>query len=135
MQLNPYLNFDGRCAEAFAFYADLFGGTVDSFPYAGTPAAEQMPAEWRDKIMHATLRAGDMCLMGADLPPGMFTKSQGMSVSLQVDGPAEGRRIFDRLAEGGSVTMPFEKTFWSAGFGMVIDRFGTPWMVNCVQDG
>lgn len=140
MQLTPYLNFDGNCAEAFAFYKELFKGTI---VYQGTfaempeaPDNPPIPAEARDRIMHIHLQIGPQALMGSDTMPGGsevcggYSKPQGLWVSIGVDNTDEGQRVFKALAQGGQVAMPFEKTFWSPGFGMVTDRFGTPWMVN-----
>ena len=90
-----------------------------------------MPADWGDKVMHATLTFGDQVLMGADAPPSRYAKPQGLTISVGLSDPAEGERIFKALAEGGAIVMPFGKTFWSPGFGMATDRFGIPWMVNC----
>jgi len=132
MQLTPYLAFNGDCAEAFKFYEQLLGGKiVMMMTHAGSPAADQTPPGWEDKIMHARLQVGDQMLMGSDSPPQYQQTPQGFSVSVQVESPAEGARIFNGLAESGAVKMPFQKTFWAAGFGMCVDRFGIPWMVNC----
>ena len=140
MQFTPYLNFDGNCAEAFAFYAKLFGGTI---VYQGTfgemPAQEGMPPlpdAAKQRIMHVHLQIKQQSLMGSDAMPGAdascggFQPAQGLWVSIQAADAAEGQCLFDALAPGGQVVMPFAATFWSAGFGMVKDRFGTPWMVN-----
>lgn len=135
MQVNPYLMFDGRCEEAFKFYEECGIGKIDGLlKHGGTPAEGQVPAEWRDKIMHARMRIGDTVLMASDAPPGYQQRQQGFSVSLQVKDLAEAERIFQALAEGGNTVMPFGKTFWSPGFGMVTDRFGVPWMVNCEDE-
>lgn len=132
MQLSPYLAFNGNCAEAFKFYERLLGGKiVMMMTHAGSPAAEHTPSEWQDKIMHARLTIGDQVLMGSDAPPQYQQTPQGFSVSIQIDDPEEGERIFNGLAENGTVKMPFQQTFWAARFGMCIDRFGVPWMVNC----
>lgn len=132
MQMNPYLNFNGQCEAAFKFYEQcLRGKIVAMHTYGEMPAPEQMPAESRQQIMHARLVVGDAVLMGSDCPPGHYHESKGMSVSLQIDSPAEAERIFHALADGGSVQMPMEETFWALRFGMLIDRFGTPWMINC----
>ena len=132
MQINAYLNFNGRCAEAFKFYERCLGGRIEMMQTFGeTPAAGEVPGDWRDKVIHVRLTVGDQVLMGSDAPPGHFAPAQGMSVSINVASPDEARRIFDDLAQQGRVTMPFTQTFWSAGFGMAVDRFGTPWMVNC----
>ena len=135
MQLNPYLFFNGQCEAAFKFYAQVLGGKIDGMlTHAGTPAEQQVPAEWRDKIMHARLIVGDQVLMASDAPPDHYEKPTGFSVSIQIKDKAEAERIFNALAEGGKVQMPFGQTFWAAGFGMCADRFGIPWMVNCEKE-
>jgi PhnB protein len=132
MQLTPYLNFNGQCKAAFQFYEQCLGGKIVAmFTYGETPAAEHVTPESRDRIIHARLLVGEAVLMGSDSPPEYFEEMKGMSVSLQIDDPAEAERIFHALADGGSVRMPIEETFWAARFGMLVDRFGTPWMINC----
>ena len=134
MKLNPYLSFDGRCREAFDFYAKTFGGKVAFMQsYGDSAMASSMPPETHGRIMHVTLQIGAQVLQGADAPPGMFTKPDGFSVALQFDEVAEGERVFNALAQNGQVKMPFQSTFWAKGFGMVIDQFGTPWIVNAGQ--
>jgi PhnB protein len=134
MQLNPYLTFDGQCDAAFKFYEKCLGGKIVAMlPHAGTPAEQHVPAEWRHKIMHARLAIGDEVLMGSDAPPDHFAKPQGFSVALQIKDPASAERIFHALAEKGTVRMPMQQTFWAIRFGMCVDRFGIPWMVNCEQ--
>lgn len=131
MQVNVYLSFDGRCAEAFDFYAGVLGGKVEArHTWGETPDPGEISAEQRDKIMHAVLRVGDRLIFGADAPPEWRTKPEGFSVSVNLADAAEARRVFDALAEGGTVKAPFEPTFWSKGFGMLVDRFEIPWMVN-----
>lgn len=145
MQFVPYLNFDGNCAEAMAFYTGLFGGQVVHQSTFGEmppdPVMPPLPASAQNRLMHAQLQIGAQSLMASDTMPatpgadpaacaGGYRKPQGLWVSIGVEAEAEGRRVFDGLAAGGEVSMPFGKTFWSAGFGMVTDRFGTPWMVN-----
>jgi PhnB protein len=88
-------------------------------------------AEWRSKILQARLVVGDAVLMASDAPPGHYSKPQGFSVSIQINDTARAEAIFRALADGGTVTMPFAETFWAARFGMLVDKFGTPWMVNC----
>jgi PhnB protein len=131
MQVNPYLTFNGNCEEAFNYYQTVFGGTIEAMlPHAGTPAEEHVPAEWRKKIMHARIRFGDNVLMASDSPPQFQRPMEGFSVSINVDSTAEAERVFQALADGGVVKMPIQPTFWAERFGMLIDRFGTPWMVN-----
>ncbi|MGH9743827.1 MAG: VOC family protein [Candidatus Acidiferrum sp.] len=135
MQLNSYLLFNGQCEEAFKFYERCLGGKVEAIHrYEGSPMAHHVPAEWGNKVMHATLNlGGGMVLMGSDPPPGRYQAPQGFSVSLGVKQIGEAERIFGELAQDGEVTMPIQKTFWSDRFGMLVDRFGIPWMVNCEQ--
>lgn len=132
MQFSPYLLFNGDCAEAFKFYEQTLGGKIDALmPFAGSPSAEHVPPEWSDKILHASMTIDGQMIMASDAPPGHYAKPQGISVSIALKDPDKGEQIFNTLAEGGNVQMPFQKTFWASGFGMCVDRFGIPWMVNC----
>jgi PhnB protein len=134
MKINPYLNFDGQCEEAFTFYAECLGGQVDCmFRFGETPAGEHVPPDHRNKIMHARIAVGDQVLMGSDSTPDHpYEGVNGYSVSLNVDKPAEAERIFKAFSAGAkTVIMPLEQTFWAERFGMLVDRFGVPWMVNC----
>ena len=132
MQMNPYLFFDGQCEEAFKFYAQLLGGKIEAMmTHEGTPAADHVPAEWRSKIIHARLNLCGQLLMGSDAPPDQQQKPQGFSVNISVNDPAEAERIFHALVEKGVATMPIGETFWAVRFGMLTDRFGIPWMINC----
>lgn len=132
MQLNPYLHFNGRCEEAFKLYEKVLGGKIEvMLPHEGTPAAEHVPPEWKKKIMHARLNIGDQVLMASDAPPGHYHQPQGFTVSISIKDPAEAERIFKALADKGKVTMPLDRTFWAQRFGMLVDQFGIPWMVNC----
>ncbi len=134
MQLNPYLTFKGDCEAAFKFYERSLGGKIVALiPHAGTPAETHVPPEWRNKIMHAKLQVGDEVLMGSDAPPDRYEEPKGFSVTLQVEQPADAERMFNALAEKGKVTMPIQQTFWAARFGMLVDQYGIPWMVNCEQ--
>ena len=134
MQLNPHLSFNGQCQKAFKFYQQCLGGNIQTMMTHGdSPMADQVPSEWRDKILHATLIVGETALMGADVPPDSYKEPRGFSITIQINEPADAERIFRALSEGGTVTMPLQETFWAARFGMVVDRFGIPWMVNCGQ--
>ena len=135
MQVNPYLMYNGNCEAAFKYYEKVLGGEIEAMlPHEGTPAAEHTPPEWQKKIIHAKISIDGEVLMASDAPPGHFQKPQGFSVSLQVEDPADGERKFKALAEGGTVNLPFAKTFWAKGFGMCVDQFGIPWMVNCPEE-
>jgi len=132
MKVNPYLNFNGDCGEAFSFYEKVLNGKIlFSMTWGESPMAAQLPPEAHNSIMHTTLSLGDTVLMGADSVPGTYQKPAGISVSLSFSDVAEGERIFKALKENGTVQMEFQQTFWAKGFGMCVDRFGIPWMVNC----
>jgi PhnB protein len=132
MQINPYLLFNGQCGAAFKLYEKVLGGRIVSMQTHGdSPMADKVPADWRDKVLHALLTVGDAVLMGSDAPPPHYEKPQGFSVSIQLTDPAEADRIFHALAENGTVKMPIGETFWAARFGMLVDQFGIPWIVNC----
>jgi PhnB protein len=130
MRAIPYLNFDGTCREAFEFYAQLLGGELEIITHGESPVADEVPPEMHDAILNAYLKAGDFEIMASDAPPEHHQPMTGVYVSLHLGDPAEGERIWNALMEGGRVDMPYEPTFWAAGFGMGVDRFGTPWMVN-----
>ncbi len=130
MSFDPYLHFQGNCRAAMSAYQALFGGELQMMTYAEAPEA---PTEQKDSplILHATLAAGGRALMASDYPPGHEGgPQQGVTISHEAGSIEEARRVFDALAEGGAVLMEFQPTFWSDGFGMVKDRFGTHWMVS-----
>jgi PhnB protein len=132
MKLNPYLTFDGKCKEAFKFYEKVLGGKILAMmTHADMPSDRPSAPDNRDMILHARMAIGDTLLMGSDAPAARLQKMQGFSVTLGIDNPAEAERVYNALAEGGSVQMPLAETFWAKKFGMVTDRFGTPWMINC----
>lgn len=132
MQLNPYLTFNGRCEAAFKFYEKVLGGKIEAMmTYGRSPMAEQTSPEWRNKVMHARLSFGDKMLMASDAPPDRYEAMKGIMVTLGIDDPGEAERIFRSLSENGTIQMPIQETFWALRFGMLVDQFGTPWMVNC----
>ena len=132
MQLNPYLSFNGQCEAAFKFYEQCLGGKIEAMmAYKGSPMEEEVPPEWRSKVMHGEFKLGDRVLMGSDCTPEQYEKPQGVSVMLGIDDPAKAERTFHSLAENGRVTMPIQETFWAARFGMLVDQFGISWMINC----
>jgi PhnB protein len=134
MQLIPYLNYDGQCKEAFDFYATVLGGKVSGrMTYGDSPMCDQTPADAREKIMHSQLEVGSAVLMGADGPPPHAPQSGGTTINIMVDTPADAERIFAALAEGGDVKMAMAETFWAQRWGMLVDRYGKPWMVNCMK--
>lgn len=131
MNINPYLGFAGKCEEAFKFYEKVLNGKIAFMMKKGeSPMADQTPTAERNHVMHASLQVGNETIMGGDAPSQHFSKPAGFCVSVGVKELAEGERIFKALSEGGKTQMPFQKTFWSPGFGMCIDRYDIPWMVN-----
>lgn len=131
-QMSAYLSFKGDCEEAFHFYQEALGAILGLlFRYSDTPMADVVPEGWDTKIMHGSVKIGAQLLEGADVPPERYEKPQGFSLSLNLPGAPEAEAVFERLASGGRVIYPIAKTFWSERFGMVVDRFGIPWMVNC----
>ncbi len=131
MKITPYLGFQGKCEEAFKFYEKVLKGKVTMMMrYGDSPMADQVPAATRNNVMHTSLQVGDQTINGADAPEQHASKPSGFSVAISLKDFAEGERIFKELSQGGQVQMPFEKTFWSPGFGMCVDRYDIPWMVN-----
>ena len=133
MQWNPHLAFDGRCKEAFEFYEKCLGGKIVAMVgYADMPNAQDLPAGFRGRIMHARLVLGDQVLMGCDAHPEMpYDGIKGCDVAVQVGAADEAERLFAALSEGGTVQMPIGETFNCVRFGMLTDRFGVPWMIHC----
>lgn len=132
MDLNTYLFFDGQCEAAFTLYEKVLGGKIMVMArYSDAPPGQPVPKEKANQIMHACLWIGNHRLMASDVPHEDRPPMQGFSVALTVTDPAEAERIFHRLAEGGTVTMPMAETFWALRFAMLKDKFGTPWMINC----
>ena len=128
-QFSPYLFFPGTCAEALNFYASTLGAKIEMMmKNSEAPGGDGMPGAGPDAILHATISLGSQILMASDDPDSKGMK--GFSVSLSYPTFEEAERIFNALADGGTVNLPFGKTFWAEGFGMLVDRFGTPWMVN-----
>jgi PhnB protein len=133
MQFIPYLGFDGDAREAMEFYAQVFGAQLHLMTYGDSPMAAQMPPETHGRVMHAFIDAGGGTLMGADAPPGSNV-DRGGCVNAQATDVAEAERLFAALSEGAKqVQMPLQETFWAQRFGMVVDRFGKAWMVNCLK--
>jgi len=132
-QFIPYLAFGGNCAEAMRFYEKTFGGKLEALiRYADMPQGNEMPGADANHIMHANLVLSDgSSLMAGDAPSnGRFEGMKGCMITLTYESTAEAERIFRALADGGTVQMPMEETFWAERFGMTTDRYGTPWAVN-----
>jgi len=134
MQIAPYLFFNGQCEEALNFYARALNGKVTALMrYEGSPMDnDKMPPGWGHKVMHANFQAEGAEFMASDGMPGMPAPIYGgFSMSVYVPKDTErARQVFDALAQGGKVTMPFAPPFWGGHFGMLIDQFGVPWMVS-----
>lgn len=143
MKIMPYLFFDGTCEEAFRFYEKALGGKINELhrfnempPQEGGgddngcgPMTPEQQAAIGQKIMHVNLIVDDQMIMGSDNPQD-YKGVEGVSISIGIEDVEKGRKVFDALSEGGDVKMPYQETFWAAGFGMCTDKFGVPWMVN-----
>jgi PhnB protein len=132
MELNTYITFGGQCEAAFRFYERILGGKITMMlTHAETPPVQHVPKDWQGKIMHARLQFGDRSLMACDAPPGHYEQAKGFHVQVGVSDATEADRIYHALAANGTETMPIQETFWAARFGMLVDQFGIPWMINC----
>ena len=137
MDVNPYLNFSGNCEEAFEFYKAALGGEMHISRFSEMPADESSPPVDGNLIMHVSLELGrGQVLMGSDVPPPMGEVKFGnySAVSIGPDSAQDAKRIFDALAADGTVTMPLQKMFWGADYGMLIDKFGVSWMINYTHE-
>ena len=130
MKLNPYLHFEGNAEEVLNFYKDVFDGEIIMLSrYGDSPM--QVDEDWKDKIIHARLKFGDSLLMISDGPKDFKTTTNGnIQLSVEMDDDNKMEEVFNKLAEGGKITMPLQKQFWGARFGMLTDKFGTGWMFN-----
>ena len=136
-QINPYLNFSGSCEQAFQFYQSVLGGELELSRFSDMPADDSAPPVDGNLVMHVSLPIGDgQVLMGSDRPAAMGPTEVGNNVNVIInpDSSDDGKRIFDALAAGGQTTMPYERTFWGADFGMLTDQYGINWMVNYAVD-
>jgi PhnB protein len=132
MQLEPYVFFYGRCEEALEFYKSALGGTYELNRFEGTPAAEHVPAEARNKIMHASFTGDGFAFMASDgdLSKSVDPEAGNISLSIASEDAAAAERAFMALAQGGTVKQPFAEAFWGGKFGVAVDRFGVEWMVT-----
>jgi PhnB protein len=129
----PYLAFNGNCAEAVRFYERVLGGKLEVLMSgADSPMAAQIPKEFADRILHARLALPDGgVLFAGDAPANApYDGIKGVSITLNYDTTAQAQKVFDALSAGGTVTMPMQPAFWAKTWGMLVDRFGTPWIVN-----
>jgi len=132
VQLYPHLTFNGQCEAAFKFYEEcLHGRTIFMMTYEDMPMDLQTPADWRKKIGHATFALTGYMFSGSDASPGKYQKPQGFALQFNLSDPVEAERIFKTLAENGTVQMPLQETFWALLFGVLVDQFGIPWIINC----
>src|SRR5271165_98601 len=127
--MTPYLSFTGNCEEAFTFYASVLGGKVEGMNrFAGSPMESEVPAGFKNKIMHGSITSPLGALMGADSARPL---DDGNRISLSIAPPAgDAQRIFDQFADGGEIIMPLQEVFWGGKFGMVCDRYGFNWMLS-----
>ena len=135
MKLQPYIMFNGNAREAMNFYKEALGAEITFVQtYGEAPGEYPKSPETSNLIMHANVKWDDFELMIADAGMGhIMTPCDAVSISISLDSVEKGKQVFDTLSAGGKVTMPFEKQFWGANFGMFADKFGISWMVNAEQ--
>jgi PhnB protein len=135
MKLVPHINFGGRCAAAFQFYEQSLGGEIVALlTWGDSPMANDVPPAWHGKICHASLKLGANELAGVDDPSEEDEHPKGFQVLLEVDQAEEAERIFEALAEKGTVKLAMQKTFWAALFGVLTDQFGVRWEISCGRE-
>ena len=128
MKMNTYVNFSGKCAEAFRYYEKHLGATIGMMmTHAQSPEQGRVNPEWKDAILHARISIGDTELMAADIPNAEPMRSAYLTLGMDSDTDAE--RVFSALSDGGQVLMPIQETFFASRFGQVRDRFGINWMI------
>jgi PhnB protein len=133
MPLNPYLHFNGNAEEALEHYRSALGGDIEIMRWKGSPAEGYVPADWGSKVMHGRLSSPAGVIMAADGSPESAGKTgDNVSIAVHPESEAAADAIFAKLSDGGQVTMALEKTFFSKKFGMLVDKFGVSWMVNCL---
>lgn len=128
-KLVPYLNFSGKCKEAMTFYKEVFGGDLDIMLAKDTPAAQGMPPEMHDMVMHSSLTAGDLVINASDMMREQPSEGNTYRLALHGDSEAEIRILYAKLSDGGKVIDGLQETFWGV-FGTLQDRFGKLWMCN-----
>jgi len=133
MKTHAHVMFDGECEAAFRLYEKCLGGNLFMLTWADSPMAHQAPPGWGEKILHATLTIGSDVLTGADPPPGLYKRPAGFALQIDLKEAIEAERIFDTLAEGGTVDFSLQETFWAFRYGCLVDRFGIPWEINCAH--
>jgi PhnB protein len=136
MRLETYLFFNGNCEAALAFYRETIGAeTLFLMRFKDSPEAADTPPDWQEKVMHATFRIGDREVLASDGMKGAQSKGYaGFSLSIAVDDTASGEKLYAALSDGGQSLIPWQSTFWTKGFGMLVDRFGVPWMVSVAHE-
>ena len=126
------LSFNGDCEAAFKLYERLLGAKAEFvITWGASPLADDVPRDWRNKMLFARLRARHMTLLGGDIPPASYRRPAGLTLCLSADDEAEAERLFAALAEGGTVQMALQSTFFATRYGVVVDRFGIPWEIRC----
>ncbi|MBV9992076.1 MAG: VOC family protein [Alphaproteobacteria bacterium] len=132
MKVNTYLHFNGNCADALKFYEQVLDAkVVMSQTFGDSPAAEHSPPEMKSRIIHARIQIGDALVMASDTPPERYSPPAGVSMTVNVPSIEEAEKRFAALSEGGQVQMPLTESFFAHRFGMLVDKFGVPWMVIC----
>ena len=133
MKINSHLTFNGNCREAFEFYESLLGGSLTMTSFGESPAANHVPEDWKNRIVHATLSLDESEIAGADVPPAEYKKPEGFYLLIEPEDPKKAEFLFSALSADGQIKIPLQEMFWSVCYGSLIDKFGTPWEISCVE--
>ncbi len=134
MNTSIYLGFDGCCEEAFLFYERVLGATIGHMlKFASSPISDQVPENWQDKIVNGDILLNGVRISGGDLLPDQYREPAGYALLLSIDSAAETKRLFAELADNGTILLPIQETFWSSSYGILTDRFGVTWKLNCTE--
>lgn len=133
MKINEHLTFNGNCREAFEFYESLFGGSLTMTSFGESPAANHVPEEWKDRIVHATLSLDEAEIAGADVPPDEYRRPEGFYLLIEPEDPNKAEILFSALSTDGEIKIHLQEMFWSVCYGSVIDKFETPWEISCAE--
>ena len=134
MTISIHINFNGQCQKAFEFYSQVLDGEIGSMlKFGDSPAGQQAAKEWQDKIVHANIIIQDIEIAGGDVTPEQYLAPQGFHLLLSVENEEEAQTIFNALSKDGHIVLPLQETFWSSCYGILVDRFGVPWKINCRQ--
>lgn len=134
MQTTIHLSFNGQCAAAFEFYKKHLGASIGHMlSFGKSPMADQVPAEWQDKIINGEITLNGVRIAGGDLLPEQYVRPAGFTLLLSIESEEETKSLFEKLSVEGTIFMPIQKTFFSSSYGIVTDKFGITWKLSCTS--